>query len=457
MSKREKKDFSRSKTDCDLHCGINLLRQRKMDSFKPQIRKKYEKIPFEKGTPEYRAEQLRRQRECRAANKEKYKREYDVEKNNGAPPVPKDNELTWPVPVDLQDYIGMQNITVPSHAYDWPLFRIKRHSQLAAMTLKGYQSYWVRLPKKHIWDICRELRAMQNGQQNMFFKAGLSFTCENLYNSIYVRKIKNLLASAAYKNQLLEMMVYHTMTRKTMRASYDQHMAQVASVTRHENTVDWDVWVAGARRFVRAMLSKEGATRAELMEALAVAVYSYIPPIRLDWNDVIIRMCNGSKAAFNGVKGEAGKNILYLSPTWAVVFWGEFKNVAAFGDEVPLRQELPSELHRILRKVYPEDKLQANDYEWTPFKKSNFGTYLAALAKIITGKNFTNRLMRSSYIGWYHKNHRHEEFDIEKTRLIMRQLHQTGLAVHLAYNKFKTGEESPDEDEMLNTIVSDSD
>lgn len=427
-----------------------------MDTLQPQIRKKYEKNPYPKDSPEYREEVLRRQRECRAANKEKYKREYDIEKNNGSPPVPKDSELTWPVPTDLHDYIGMQVVTIPKQPYEWPLFRVKRHKDLASLTLKGYASYWTRMPKKHIWDICRELRTMPNGQQNMFFKAGLSFTCENLFNSIYVRKIKNLLANQTYKTQLLEMMVYHIMNRKTMRASYDQHMAQVASVTRHENTVDWDVWNIGARRFVKAMMSKEGATRAELLEALAVAAYTYIPPIRLDWNDVEIHMCCGGEKAHKAVQGENGKNIIWVSPTWAVAFWGEFKNASAFGEEIPLRQELPAELHRVLKKVYPEEKFLAKEYVWCPFKKANFGTYLAGLAKLITGKNFTNRLMRSSYIAWWHKNHRHEEFDIDKTRAIMRQLHQTSLEVHLAYNKFKTGTDIP-EDEILNTIVSDSD
>jgi hypothetical protein len=427
-----------------------------MDTFQPQNRKPNVKNPYEKGTPEHRAEVLRRQKECRERNKEKYKREYDIEKNNGAPPVPKDSELTWQVPADLHDYIGAQSISIPKETYDWPLFRIKRHNQLAAVTLKGYASYWTRLPKKHIWDVCRDLRTMLNGQQNMFFKSALSYTCENLYNAIYVRKIKNLLASPSYKNQLLEMMVYHTMNRKTMRASYDQHMAQVASVTRHENTVDWDVWTAGARRFVKAMMSKEGVTRSELLEALAVAAYTYIPPIRLDWNDIEIHMCCGGDKAHKGIKGTAGKNIVFVSPTWAVAFWGEFKNAASFSDELPLRQELPSDLHRILRKVYPEDKYAAKEYVWSPFKKSHFGTYLAGLAKLITGKNFTNRLMRSSYIAWWHKSHRHEEFDLEKTRAVMRAMHQTSLEVHLAYNKFKTGDEVPDED-VLNTIVSDSD
>jgi hypothetical protein len=423
-----------------------------MEDYKPQKRKETVKIPFPKGSPEHAAEVKRRQRECRERNKEKYKREYDVEKQNGAPPVPPEAELTWPVPIDLQDYIGLQNIKVSPTAYDWPLFRIKRHSQLSSLTIRGYQSYWTRMPRKHIWDICRELRTMANGQQNMYFKAGLSFTCEQLYQSIYVKRVKGLLASPVYKNQLLEMMVFHTLNRKTMRASYDQHMSQVASVTRHENTVDWDVWTAGARRFVRAMVTKEGATKAELLEALAVAVYTFIPPIRLDWNDIEIRMVVGTQKAYKGIKGEKGKNILYLSPSWAVVFWGEFKNAGAFGEEVPLRQELPNELHRVLRQVYPKDKLETEDYIWTPFKKSNFGTWLAGLAKIITGKNFTNRLMRSSFIAWHHKNHRHQEFDIDKTRAVMRLLHQSSLEVHLAYNKFKCEEDSPDES-MVNTLV----
>ena len=423
-----------------------------METFAPKERKKYERNPHPKDSPEYHAEKLRRARECKERNAEKYRPMYDAEKTGGAPPLPKDGDLTWGVPADLQDYIGQQTITLEKEAYNWPLYRLKRHAQLASLTLKSYKSYWVRLPKKGIWDICRELRIMENTLQNMYYKAALSFTCENLFNAIYTKKLKSLPASADYKRQLLEMAVYAIMNRKTMRASYANHTAQVASEQRHENTVDWELWTAGARRYVKALLTKPGGpSRVECQEAIAVAVYSMIPPIRLDWNDVEVRLCCGGEKARLNIKGEEGKNIVYVSTSWAVAFWGEFKNSASFVGELPLRQELPKDLFHVFRKTYPAEKIDAKDYCWFPLKIPNFGTYLARLAKLITGKNFTNRLMRSSYITWYHKNNNQDAFDLEKTRAVMRLLHQTNLEVHLAYNKFKSIDDLPEE--IMNHIT----
>ena len=186
-------------------------------------------------------------------------------------------------------------------------------------------------------------------------------------------------------------------------------------------------------------------------EAIAVAVYSMIPPIRLDWNDVEVRLCCGGEKARLNIKGEEGKNIVYVSTSWAVAFWGEFKNSASFVGELPLRQELPKDLFHVFRKTYPAEKIDAKDYCWFPLKIPNFGTYLARLAKLITGKNFTNRLMRSSYITWYHKNNNQDAFDLEKTRAVMRLLHQTNLEVHLAYNKFKSIDDLPEE--IMNHIT----
>jgi hypothetical protein len=231
------------------------------------------------------------------------------------------------------------------------------------------------------------------------------------------------------------------MNRKTMRASYVNHITQVASEVRMDNTVDWDTWTVAARKFVRAICTKTGATKAEHLEALAVAAYSYIPPIRLDWNDIQIRMCCGGERAFKGITGQKDKNIVYLSPTWAVAFWGDFKNKASFADELPLRQDLPSDFHRVLKAVFPPELVEEKDYIWMPFRMANFGTYLSKLAKILTGKAFTNRLMRSSFIAWFHKTHNRDTFDLEKTRGVMRLLHQTNLEVHLGYNKFKDGTE----------------
>jgi hypothetical protein len=125
-------------------------------------------------------------------------------------------------------------------------------------------------------------------------------------------------------------------------------------------------------------------------------------------------------------EGEKGKNILYLAPTEAVVYWGEFKNAASF--EVPLKQVLPRELVTILHKTVPEG-------DSTPLKVSNYSTFLTGVAKQITGKDFSNKLMRSSYIRWWHDNNSKGALDINKTKEIMKLIHQTNMQVHLGYVK----------------------
>jgi hypothetical protein len=124
--------------------------------------------------------------------------------------------------------------------------------------------------------------------------------------------------------------------------------------------------------------------------------------------------------------GEPGKNILWIAPREAVVFWGEFKNSASF--ELPLKQELPRQLVSVLHKVLPEG-------DSTPLKVPNFSTFLTHLAEQITGKQFTNRLMRASYIRWWHDNNSKDGVDVAKTKAMMAQMHQTNMQVHLSYVK----------------------
>jgi hypothetical protein len=118
--------------------------------------------------------------------------------------------------------------------------------------------------------------------------------------------------------------------------------------------------------------------------------------------------------------------LLDLAAKEATVFWGEFKNSASF--ELPLKQVLPKELVAILHKTLPEG-------DSTPLKVSNYSTFLTGIAKQITGKDFSNRLMRSSYIRWWHDNNSKDGVDVAKTKEMMAQMHQTNMQVHLSYVK----------------------
>lgn len=392
-------------------------------------RKKNEPIGFAKGTPEYDAEVKRRARENWARKKHIYRPKEEAKKPGEEPPKPKNLPITWEIPADLHDTLG-ESIILSSDWTTWPMYHVRRQGELSKTTMTQYKTYFYRLPQKDIYDIVRFINTQPNAQANMFAKAGLSYICQNLYETIYERNRKGLANSAYYRGELQKMMVFSVLNKRTKKISYEQHTSQEASDERMLNTVPWQDWVQLAKRFVRIQLTKKEPTTRDKQEALAVAVYSLLPPVRLDWNDVEVRQSKGGKS-LAAQKGEAGKNILYMSPTGAVMFWGEFKNADSFKDELPLKQEIPRELFNVFKKTIGDGVTE-------PLKLPNFSTFLSTLATDITGKHFTNRLMRSSYIHWFHDTNSKGGVDIAKTREMMKKLHQSNLEVHLAYDKTKS-------------------
>jgi hypothetical protein len=69
---------------------------------------------------------------------------------------------------------------------------------------------------------------------------------------------------------------------------------------------------------------------------------------------------------------------------------------------------------------------------------SRFSTHLTALAEGITGKRFSNRLMRSSFIRWWHETH--PQASNAQVQRIMHSLLQQDIAIHLAYRKLLDGD-----------------
>jgi hypothetical protein len=395
-----------------------------MSDAKPQ---KKVPIPYAKESQEYRDEVRRRLRENWAKKKEQYRPKSEPEEEiqvGEKPPIPTKFTAKWTVPSDLHDILG-ESIALPDDWTKYPLYHVRRQSELSKSTIAQYKAYYYRMPRRDIWDVVRFIKTHPLAQQNMFAKAALSYICQDLWDSIYVNKKKGLASSSAYKTDLQTMAVFSELSKRTKRQSYEKHSSQQANEENIDNTVKWEDWEALARRFIRALTSKKDMTERDRKEVLVVAVYSLIPPVRLDWNDIEVRRTKGGKT-FEKVEGEAGKNILWIAPRQAVVFWGEFKNSASF--TLPLRQDLPRELVSIMQKVLPEG-------DSTPLKVSNFSTFLTHLAEQITGKEFSNRLMRSSYIRWWHNNNSKGEVNVEKTRELMTQMHQTNMQVHLSYVK----------------------
>jgi hypothetical protein len=277
-----------------------------------------------------------------------------------------------------------------------------------------------------------------------FYKAGLSYVSEDLYNSLYVNKDHAGAASKEYKDNLLKMIVYSYLNKKTKKDVFNCHISQAVSQARHENTVPWDEWEMVSRRFIRGLITKKEPSDKDKVDALLASVYTYIPPVRLDWQNVEVRVSLGGKT-FQAQKGEEGKNILYLSAAkqdpQAVVFWADFKNKDSF--ELPLKQSLPRELAKVIVWAKPADAKVGSRYPM--FQIPHFSSYLSSLAEQLTGKHFTNRFMRSSYIRWWHKNNSSEgELDVNKTKDMMKLMHQNDLECHLAYVKNKTLPEEED-------------
>jgi len=403
-------------------------------------------------------EQKAKARERWAQNKERYRanttnanRIQPPLKPTELPPLPKKNKQranfldSWPIPSDLHAvFDGDAEIKLPSDQSTWPMFHVRRQSELSEVTKNNYRLYYSRIPRSDVWTALRFINTQALSTRAQFYKAALSYVSEELYNSLYVNKDHAGPASKEYKDNLLKMLVYSYLNKKVKKQVFENHISQACTQMRHENTVDWEEWEMVARRFIRGMLTKKEPSDKDKVDALLAAVYTYIPPVRLDWQTVEVRVSLGGKT-FQAQKGEEGKNILYLSAAkqdpQATVFWGDFKNKESF--ELPLKQSLPRELAKVFAWAKPADAKVGSRYPM--FEIPHFSSYLSSLTEQLTGKHFTNRFMRSSYIRWWHKNNSSDgKMDVNKTKEMMKLLHQTDLECHLAYVKNKT---LPDEDD----------
>lgn len=388
-------------------------------------------IPFAIGSLEYKEDQKRRARERWAAKKHQYRKpKVEVERVEGdAPPLPKNLPIVFDIPTDLHDMLG-DKLTLSKDWKTWAMFFVRRHKDLSKTTITQYKSYYYKLPQKDIYDVVRYIKTLPQAQRNQAAKAGLSYVSQGLYETIYERKRKGLENLGYYRNELQKMLVFAELSKRTKKESYQAHINQTASAERLEATVSWPDWVNLSARFIKAMLTKKDKTEREKQEVLVAAAYSMLPPVRLDWNDIEIRRTKGGKA-FQSLTGEKGKNILFIASKQAVIFWGEFKNIASFPD-APLKQEVPRNLLLVLQKIVADAPVS------TPLKLTNFTKFLTGVAEIITGKPFHNTLMRSSYIRNFHDINSKEGVNVEKTKAMMKLLHQSNIEVHLAYNKLHT-------------------
>lgn len=404
----------------------------------PVIAKKREwnKIPFAKGSPEYVAEARRRHQEkSRAYARKKAAERPPPEENNicpgDPPPMPSRRLPTkWVVPDVYRSILG-DEIVLPEQWVGWPLFHVRRQADLSKTTMNQYRAYYHRLPRTDIFNVVGFIMEQSPATQNMYAKAGLSYMCESLFTSIYVTKSRALATDKDYKDRCLRMMVYSILNKRTKKESYERHVSQEASDQRIEATVPWSEWAQLGKNYIRAVMAKKDAmTDKQKKDALIVYAYSQLPPVRLDWNDIKVVRTTGVKGLEAAVAAHKTGNVLYLSPKGAVICWSEFKNSASFGN-LPVRREIVPAIGfiRLMNKILPPGNSE-------PLKIPNFSSYLTKLAEDMTGKRFSNRLMRSSYIRWWHDGN--DSTNVKAVQEMMRQIHQTNMAVHLGYIKHST-------------------
>ena len=398
--------------------------------------------PYPKGTPEYEEEKRvrarARERAYYAANKEKKLAAAKARRERSAaaqaeivpgqaPPMPvKKMPVVWSVPDDLRGVLGSE-IQLTTEWTGWPLFHVRRQENLGKLSMQQYKSYYLRLPKGSVWDQVRFILQQTPSAQNMFSKAGLSYICQSLYNSIYVLKSR-VAGQSDYKERLLTMMVYSAMNKMTKQYSYAQHISQEASDERIEATVPWEQWKDLGRRYILALLKRPEIDAKMKKDMLIIWVYSQLPPVRLNWNDVKVVRTIGVKGTVAAANAHKTGNTLYISPSTAIMCWSEFKNAASFND-LPIQHRFTASEVKMLQRILPAGNSE-------PLKLPNFSTYLTRLAQEITGKKFSNRMMRSSYIRWWHENH--DTTNVTAVKAMMRTIHQSNLEVHLGYIKHAT-------------------
>jgi len=231
--------------------------------------------------------------------------------------------------------------------------------------------------------------------------------------------------------------IVHYYNNKTRLQVFENFTKQIQSLKAAENTVaNWNEWRHKAAQFVDA--NKEpSCTFEQRRDAMLIACYSLIPPIRNNWATVEVGTKPPSaKDRRNvivfepGVKGALGKITTY---------WGDFKNRKSFEGQLPLA--IPVTDSTLLARMHEYRKSLKSRWflpkaGWssdTHFTEGELGKRLGDLTMKIVKKRFTSTRMRASFITTSHKEH--QEIDLAELHKVMKELHQTNVEVHLAYSK----------------------
>lgn len=367
--------------------------------------------PFEKGTLEYKEEIKRRLRENWTNKKNVYRNKT---KETNTLSIPK--KTYFKVPDDLKDILG-DAIQITNDIKTWYFLHSKRTIQLSETTQKQYKNYNKRIPEGDIWSEVRFINEQPVQSKAQFIKARLALVADKVAN--FYETNEPILKVTEYNDLILAMFVWATLSKKSKSDIKELQASQIASQDRMDRTIDWDEWTKKANAFIMRIKRKKDATERDLTDMALAAVYSYLPPIRLDYDNVIIVKRKPKTIT---------ENTLVLSGNKTSAFyWVKFKNASAFKD-LPIEVKLPRNLLLTLKKYVKPEQTRL-------FNISHFSEYLTALTEVITNMKFSNRLMRSSYIKNYYQNIDNGAFNINEAKRMMRTIHQTNIEISLSYIK----------------------
>jgi len=379
----------------------------------PADRKRAKKIaiPFAKGTLEYKEEINRRLRENWSNKKNVYRNKT---KEANSLHIPK--KTYFKVPDDLISVLG-NDIQINNDIKTWYFLHSKRSIQLSETTQKQYKNYNKRIPEGDIWSEVRFINEQPVQSKAQFIKSRLALVADkvaNLYESN-----EPILKASEYNDLVLAMFVWATLSKKSKSDIKDLQASQIASQDRIDRTIDWDDWTKKANTFIMRIKRKKDATERDLTDMALASVYSYLPPIRLDYDNVVIVKRKPKTITENTLVLAGNKTSAF--------YWVKFKNASAFKD-LPIEVKLPRNLLLTLKRYVKPDQTRL-------FNIPHFSEYLTALTEVITNVKFSNRLMRSSYIKNYYQNIDNGSFNINEAKKMMRTIHQTNIEISLSYIK----------------------
>lgn len=357
---------------------------------------------------------------------------YDKKKPANVLPLLR--KLTIEIPADLQSVFGKE-FNMNNDLSTWYFMHSKPIETLSEITQKQYKQNYKRLEKlsANVFDRIRFILSQPLATKAQMIKSYLAHIADDV--RILHNKPVGIQSTAKYQQLVEEMFLFAHLSKNTKKLVKETQLSQIATPERIENTVDWEEWVKKAGKYAKGFYDKTNSTMEDLTNMALLALYSMMPPIRLDYDNVVV--------VSKRPKSMTENTLVLAGPKTSTFYWYKFKNADAFKREGTLPVVLPitnSVLLKYLKKYYRlKQSLYPDDNKL--FNLPHFSEKLTAVAELATGKRFTNRLMRSSYIQSFYSAVEGGAIDLTAVQEMMRAIHQTNIEVSLSYiKKLATGE-----------------